>query len=135
MRVRIGVVVALGRDAERLHRRILVGGAHRLVAGLVGAIHRLANGADRVRRTIHRRDEIELCVNGRVEQRTAALGLPLDNLARQNAGQHAELMLGKDRSERVVNVVDAPELVALLRVLVVLAMPSVAISFITAAMA
>ena len=36
MRLRVGVVIALSRDAERLEGGVLVGGRHSLVAGRVG---------------------------------------------------------------------------------------------------
>ena len=43
----VGVVVAFGRDAERLEGCILVGRAHGLVRRLVAAVHRLTERAGR----------------------------------------------------------------------------------------
>src|SRR3546814_14892025 len=69
--------------------------------------------------------EIELGMNRDVEIDAAALGLALTDFAGQNARDHAKLVLGEKGGKRRVDIVDAPEVVSLLRVLAVLDRKSV----------
>ena len=113
MRLRVSVVVALGRDAERLEGGVLVGGRHGLVAGLVSAVHRFANRDDCMFAAILGGDEIKLHGERDVEQRTALTVLPLHYLACCHAGQDAKTVFGKKGRKRPVHLVNATELIAL----------------------
>lgn len=106
----VGVVVAFGGDAERLHRHVFVGRAHRFVGRLVGAIHGLAVGRGGDARAIRRADDVELDVDDDIEQRAALGRLAFRLFAGQDARNDDKVMPRKDRGERVINVVDPRKL-------------------------
>ena len=93
MRVGVRVVVALSRDTEGLEGCVLVSRRHRLVAGLVARVHRLAYRNDRVLRAILGCYKVKLDSQRDVEQRRALPVLALNDLAVSHARQDAQAVL------------------------------------------
>lgn len=93
MGVGVCVVIALGRDAEGLEGCVLVSRRHRLVAGLVARVHRLAYRDDRVLAAILGGYKVKLDGQRDVEQRRTLAILALNNLSVGNARQDAQAVL------------------------------------------
>ena len=93
MRVGVRVVVALSRDTEGLEGCVLVSRRHRLVAGLVARVHRLAYRNDRVLRAILGGHKLKLNGQRALETRRALAVLALDNLSVGDARQDAQTVL------------------------------------------
>lgn len=93
MRVGVSVVVALSRDTEGLEGCVLVSRRHRLVAGLVARVHRLAYGDDRVFTAVLGCYKVKLDGQRDVKQRRALAVLALNNLSVSNARQDAQAVL------------------------------------------
>jgi len=93
VRVGVSVVVALSRDTEGLEGCVLVSRRHRLVAGLVARVHRLAYGDNRVLAAVFGGYKVKLDGQRDVEQRRALTILALDNLSVGDARQDAQPVL------------------------------------------
>src|SRR6185312_10911537 len=98
---------------------VFVRDGHGLVAGLVAAIHALTLGFCAGPRAVFRDEVVAHTQASKGQDGALGVGAFLSALA-NNFGGHKDAMLGQDRIDRVVNVINAAILEALRLVLLVL---------------